>query len=264
MKDFANINRKETYKKSGIYLLNCNNRPYIGSSNNLYRRLLEHKYELKKGKHSNDFMQNIYNKYGIDTFEYLILEYCNPKDRIEKEKYYIEFFNSDLNLQKCPVLKTLSKYSKEKLSSSILKGRKEGRYVNSVHQNLWNGPINIYDFYGNKIGEYLNVSHASVDLNISEEDVKKLCGGYTKGLIFNLKRLKYKNSKVKDKKFSLDSKIGNAVDFYCNEKIAFTNVKDFWPFMKNQVDLLEEEGLTEKEITIKIKIKNLNQQGKSN
>lgn len=85
-----NLSSKDLRGRSGIYILHCKTRSYVGSSKSLYDRLLEHRERLFGNKHSNDFLQKAFNKYGVNEFEYQILEYCNPENRIEREKYYID------------------------------------------------------------------------------------------------------------------------------------------------------------------------------
>lgn len=60
---------------------------YIGSSKSLYSRLIEHRTDLLKNKHPNDFLQKVSNKYGIQNINVEILEFCDPQIRINREKY---------------------------------------------------------------------------------------------------------------------------------------------------------------------------------
>lgn len=73
-----------------------NNKCYIGQTNNIKRRWEQHKNDLKLGKHDNPYLQKVYNKYGIDIFDFQVLyqEDCD-QDRInELEEQYITKFNS--------------------------------------------------------------------------------------------------------------------------------------------------------------------------
>lgn len=53
-------------KVSGIYCIEnkINNKTYIGSSKNLYQRLLKHFALLRHNKHENAHLQSAWNKYG--------------------------------------------------------------------------------------------------------------------------------------------------------------------------------------------------------
>lgn len=70
------VTYKNCWKVSGIYKITniVNNKFYIGSTTNLYRRICEHRLALSKNKHSNQHLQNAYNKYGIENFKVFVLE----------------------------------------------------------------------------------------------------------------------------------------------------------------------------------------------
>lgn len=78
--------------KSGIYKIICtkNSRYYIGSAKNIKRRWNRHLNDLKNNKHVNIHMQRAYNKYGKDSFNIEILEYCNECDILIREQFYLD------------------------------------------------------------------------------------------------------------------------------------------------------------------------------
>jgi predicted GIY-YIG superfamily endonuclease len=240
------LSSKDLRSKSGIYMISCNQRSYIGSSKSLYDRLLEHRVKLINGYHSNDFMQKAFNKYGITKFKYKILEFCNPEERIKREKWYIDNLKPEFNLQLDPILKTLSIYSKQKLSKSIIKGRSEGKYKTKFDYC----EIEQYDYFGNYLTTFKNKEDASKQLKISFKIIQNLTGGYKKGLSRKGIRLRYSNSKVPVQKFKIDPKyLGKHFDFCYDNKIAFSNVKDAWKFFSQMI----ESGKYEFTINIKIK-----------
>ncbi|MGH7974730.1 MAG: GIY-YIG nuclease family protein [bacterium] len=55
-----------THKESG--------RIYVGSAIDIYHRWARHKHDLIYNKHDNKRLQNFWNKYGEDAFEFKILE----------------------------------------------------------------------------------------------------------------------------------------------------------------------------------------------
>jgi|10_taG_2_1085330.scaffolds.fasta_scaffold109711_2 hypothetical protein len=84
-----NKNLKKEYVKNlpaGIYTITCNKngRKYIGCSTELPRRKASHFRNLKKQKHVNRYLQNDYNKYGDDSFEFEVIEE-HPNDTSFKE-----------------------------------------------------------------------------------------------------------------------------------------------------------------------------------
>lgn len=76
---------------SGIYMIRnlCNQKVYIGQSVDVQDRLAHHKSSLKHDRHENSYLQRAYNKYGVDGFEFVVLEYCAEDQLDERERYYI-------------------------------------------------------------------------------------------------------------------------------------------------------------------------------
>lgn len=71
-----------------IYLLKnkVTNRGYVGRTCHLNLRPKQHMNSLKIGKHYNELMQEDFNKYGAESFEFSVLQEFDP----------ILFFNSHL------------------------------------------------------------------------------------------------------------------------------------------------------------------------
>lgn len=80
----------------GIYCITntVNNKKYIGQSKNIHKRWKVHKSYLNKGKHVNEHLQFVWNKYGEDSFDFSILELCNIDELDEKETSYILKMNT--------------------------------------------------------------------------------------------------------------------------------------------------------------------------
>lgn len=86
--------------QSGIYEIKClpTGKRYIGSSNNISRRWQEHKYRLNKGFTDSIKLLNAWNKYGETAFIFSVLETC-PVDLLEeREQFYVDLYQPDLNI----------------------------------------------------------------------------------------------------------------------------------------------------------------------
>lgn len=75
-----------------------NNKVYIGKSRNIYKRIHQHLYDLKNSRssNSNTHLSRAFNKYGVDIFEYSVLEYL-PEDEAlvsRRELHWMKAFNS--------------------------------------------------------------------------------------------------------------------------------------------------------------------------
>lgn len=85
----------------GIYAIKCglNGKVYIGQSKNIKQRISLHKCDLKHGRHPNKLLQEDYNKYGEDSFSFIILKqlecegFCQSK-LDDFEVYFIKAYNS--------------------------------------------------------------------------------------------------------------------------------------------------------------------------
>lgn len=89
----AKEKKLKSSKIAGIYAIYCmeNKKIYIGHSQRLDTRFSQHRADLKAGKHINIYLQNVYNKHGLESLEFLVIEHCKEqKDRFLREKFYIE------------------------------------------------------------------------------------------------------------------------------------------------------------------------------
>lgn len=84
-------------KICGIYCIEnmVNNHKYIGQSIDIKQRFYDHKSRLKNNKHSNEHLQNAWNAYGEENFQFYIIELCNVDKLDELECYYISLYHSN-------------------------------------------------------------------------------------------------------------------------------------------------------------------------
>lgn len=82
--------------KSGVYKITNikNSKIYIGVYRNLDKRKREHYYRLSANRHINRLLQNDFNKYGKECFEFEVLEFAPVKQLYILEKRYIKKYNS--------------------------------------------------------------------------------------------------------------------------------------------------------------------------
>lgn len=120
-----------TAKIIGIYCIRnkINDKRYIGRSLEMQRRWEMHRKELNSNTHKNDYLQNAWNKYGEDNFEFEILELCEADRLDELEIHYIKKYGTFNNKEKGYNLQSGGNFSKasestrKKISESN-KGRK--------------------------------------------------------------------------------------------------------------------------------------------
>ena len=111
--------------KSGIYMITApNGKRYIGQSSEIRRRLNHHVSRLKCGAHRNRILQNISNKYGVDSLKFEVLIYCD-KDKLGAYEILAEkVYRPELNIGACgdsPMLgKKFSAEHRAKISASLM------------------------------------------------------------------------------------------------------------------------------------------------
>ena len=85
-------------RKFGVYKITniITQKVYVGSTTKSFsERWSNHLKLLRKGVHSNQYLQRSFSKYGEDSFEFTILEICSKKSFIlEREQYWIDHYNS--------------------------------------------------------------------------------------------------------------------------------------------------------------------------
>lgn len=83
---------------TGIYCFTNlqNNKRYIGQSINIFDRYNQHKYRYNITNDSgyNCAFHNALRKYGWDNFSFEIIEECSVENLDEREKYWINYYNS--------------------------------------------------------------------------------------------------------------------------------------------------------------------------
>ena len=91
--------------EAGLYLIsnNVNCKCYVGSTVHLDQRRREHFSRLANNKHINAHLQNAYNKYGREAFDFEILETIDIDDNIKdkllkREQFWIDNLKPEYNI----------------------------------------------------------------------------------------------------------------------------------------------------------------------
>ena len=67
---------------------------YIGSSKDCNMRWSYHRVELRSGRHCNGKLQNAWNKYGEEAFEFRVIEHCAEADLLKREQFHLDHAES--------------------------------------------------------------------------------------------------------------------------------------------------------------------------
>lgn len=134
--------------KSGIYkILNkINNHCYIGSAVNIKSRFATHKNHLKNNKHHSLYLQRAWNKYGEESFEFIILKECNKENLLEAEQSYFDEINPEYNICKVAGSCLHVKFSEESNRKKSLNHSRKGKFGKDHNSSK---KIYQYDLNGN-------------------------------------------------------------------------------------------------------------------
>lgn len=132
-------------KSPGVYRIFYENLSYIGATFNLRNRLQKHFSYLKNNKHSNEYLQRIYNKHE-DCVNYEILKILLNTDRdelLDYETFYHIKYDSINNGFNCDLPRRLQKkftLTEEQInkaaSTHLLKVKAFDRYTGDLIENF--------------------------------------------------------------------------------------------------------------------------------
>ncbi len=163
-------------KVSGIYCIEniTNHKTYIGSSKNIYQRLLKHFALLRHNKHQNAHLQSAWNKYGESSFRWFILELCDSVELTEKGQYCIDLFGAEYNITRIIERNILSRESRIKQGETRRRLHQEGKLE-------WNfNPVTlyVYDLEGKLLfSNPLGLKDTARRLGISPSSICRVTNG---------------------------------------------------------------------------------------
>ena len=213
--------------KSGIYcIINISNsKRYVGSSINMYQRLLTHRSELRHNNHGNKKLQSSWNKYGEDLFDFYILEFCDENDLLQREQFYMDSLNSEFNLDRLADRKVRSIESIKLQSETRKRKIESGEIKTNCAKEIFQ-----YSLDGEFIAKHDSIKKAAKANVIHGSGIERfLYGQYKKGGEY-LWSYTFRKSMPPYEKAKKDNSFNNKkvvlIDILNNSEIIFESIKD--------------------------------------
>lgn len=144
-----------------------------------------HRSYLRDNKHQNQHLQNAWNKYGENAFDYYILEFCEEGILTIREQFYIDTLKPEYNITKEVIRNTPSEESRGKMSKTRKEKIQSGDIIFKTKRNSTDRSIYQYSLDGNFIKEWESATVAAKALSISFSSIYRcLNKEYKKGSNF--------------------------------------------------------------------------------
>ena len=151
---------------TGIYMIQnkVNNKMYIGQAFDIDVRWKAHKNALRNNYHGNNYLQNAWNKYSEDNFEFRVLQECDEEDLDTFETLYINILKTlapdGYNLKEGGSNGRLSEETKQKMSEAKTGKQRSEETKEKISKSLkgqisWNKGKNHSETTKQKISEAL-------------------------------------------------------------------------------------------------------------
>jgi len=173
---FEDLHSDVENSNCGIYKITNlkNNKAYIGQSTDIKSRWNNHKIELRNNTHRNSHLQNSFNKYGEDAFEFRILERTFEENLDNAEEYWINYFDST-DPEKGYNLKYGGNYSRQRedvqeyINLVRQLRREEAHYFKMRHINNNGGLTKLYEL----AKENKTIKEVSLELEIPQVYIRE-------------------------------------------------------------------------------------------
>ena len=165
-------------KTIGIYKItnNINNKCYIGSSNNIKKRLAEHKRCLRLGNHHSIILQRAYIKYGLEKFSFDIIKECCEDDLLKFEQEYFGLFLPEYNVLR--VAGSFRGYKHTDETKELLRQKRKNQIIGPCSEETKRkiGAANKDRIFSEKHKLKLSKAHLGKELSeLHKNNISKAC-----------------------------------------------------------------------------------------
>ena len=118
----------------GIYTITHreSGRCYVGQALNMHKRWLSHQSSLRRNKHDSKYMQNVWNKYFEDAFDFEVVENCDVDDLTEREQWWMDELKPVFNT--CPTAGSRRGFVCTAETRAKIGAAKKGKALTPMHR----------------------------------------------------------------------------------------------------------------------------------
>lgn len=173
---------KEIKGKAGVYrwINNINGKCYVGSSVDLSKRLYRY-YSLAHIIAQSEFslICKALVKYGYSTFSFEILEFCDRKDVLVREQYYIDLLEPEYNILKKAGSHLGYKHTDEAKAKMRGPRNYSAEHLAKIKEHITNYnakravAIEVLDTEKDILTEYASIRLTARELNSNDRTIKR-------------------------------------------------------------------------------------------
>ena len=178
---FEDLKSDAQNSNCGIYKITNlkNNKAYIGQSTDIKTRWNSHKLDLRNNTHRNSHLQNAFNKYGEEAFEFRILETTFEENLDDTEEYWIDYFDTTNPRKGYNLRHGASSYKHRKEVQDQVKllrelRKEESHYFKMRHINNNGGFTKLYEM----AKENRTLKDVTLELEISDVYIREYLQDY--------------------------------------------------------------------------------------
>ena len=142
-----------------------NGKKYIGQAHDIALRWSHHKCDLNNNQHHNKHLQNAWNLYGSENFDFSIIEETEESQLDIREKYWIKYYDSYHN-----------GYNNDRGGQGCIGYKHTEDEINRMRRIQNPKIVMQFDLKYNFIKEWIGgVSHISKELGYTKESIIRRC-----------------------------------------------------------------------------------------
>lgn len=182
---------RTNYNVSGIYeILNIQtNKRYIGSAVNIRLRWKTHRRRLRRGTHDSKYLQSSFNKRGLDSFKFGIIEIVDDRsDLLIREQFWMDHFKcydrefgyNHLKIAGSNWMKEVSDVTREKLSKSHMGKKRSIEAHNKIVKSMCKQVYQLDKSSLRILNTFESCKQAEEKTGVQKQLISMCCRGITK------------------------------------------------------------------------------------